>query len=407
MLGAVCLFVFAIPWQNAISLPGIGTFARISGFIMIGVYLIHLATSSQRRLPWEFLLLFGYIGWYALSGFWAEDPPVYASRLFQFIQLLAAILVIWQAAKTERSIRAIMVSYLIGGYILAFIAIKEFRKLQVEDALGGSRVTLEGFNANGVAIMLALGLPMALYLYSMTSSDSSFRSRLGRAFPLLYIVLAAFGMVLVASRGGLLVGLLGISICGWHMFRKSELRPRAMNLTAFFVGAVGLFIAFGPTEGLVGNIDRLASTANSLKKQDLNHRQDIWKDGIPLIMDHPVLGVGGASFAQALKARHGMKYPAHNVYISTLAELGIVGFVLYFGYIGLVFRAVRRSANPHRYFSIALLMAVLAALATANLEAGKQIWLIFALTLAHAKLYPAAQPEQSAPLLASSPHPAA
>jgi O-antigen ligase len=158
---------------------------------------------------------------------------------------------------------------------------------------------------------------------------------------------------------------------------------------------------------LVRNVDRLASTADSLKKQDLNHRQNIWKDGIPLVIEHPVLGVGGGAFAQALKARHGMKYPAHNVYLSTIAELGIPGFFLYFGYVGLVIRAVRRSANPHRYFDLALLAGVMAALATANLEAGKQVWLIFALTLAHAKLYPAAQPEHSAPLLASSPHPAA
>jgi len=402
LLGAVCLFIFAIPWQNAISIPGIGTFARISGFLMVLVYGWYLASTPQRRFPWEFVPMFGFVAWYTLSGLWAVDTTAYAGRLSGLLQLIAAVLVVWQVVTSEKALRTIYRAYIAGAYLLSFIAIKEFKKVQAAELLRAQRVTIEGFNANGIAIMLALGLPMALYLYASAEERPDWKGRLGQLFNLGYIPMAALGILLVASRGGLLVALIGSFVCFVAMLRKPECRPRAGTLLGFIAVALALFITFGPSKALVRNVERLASTGQSLKKQDLNHRQNIWKDGMPLIIENPILGVGGASFAEALRPAHGHKFPAHNVYISTAADLGIPGFALYFGFVGLIVRAVFRSASKFKVFDLALLTGVLVALATANLEVGKQVWMIYVLTLAHAKLYPSIRRE-SAPAALPSP----
>jgi O-antigen ligase len=68
-------------------------------------------------------------------------------------------------------------------------------------------------------------------------------------------------------------------------------------------------------------------------------RYALWDAGFKMWMDHPITGVGIGMFPPTLRYYPNSTYPmffsrglvAHNMYVSMLAETGIIGFLLFMG----------------------------------------------------------------------------
>ena len=76
--------------------------------------------------------------------------------------------------------------------------------------------------------------------------------------------------------------------------------------------------------GQQGAPDRLLSTSTSF-------RSDYWEVAVAMVRDAPLLGEGAGGFERAwLRERPALLYvrDAHDGYLETLAELGVVGLVL-------------------------------------------------------------------------------
>jgi O-antigen ligase len=156
------------------------------------------------------------------------------------------------------------------------------------------------------------------------------------------ILLSLAGVFMTASRGGILVTLLSAALFSFVIILKMKLHRHLRTLTLFAVPAlifmvlVWSFVNFGQT------------TMNKLQMQglDANSRFDIMAAVLPMIGDHPLLGVGLGNFPSVFQqyrpenvSSDGIIDKAHNSYLEFAAEMGLPVFALLLvvlGWVGMI-----------------------------------------------------------------------
>jgi O-antigen ligase len=139
--------------------------------------------------------------------------------------------------------------------------------------------------------------------------------------------LFVFAVVLTSSRGGWIA--LGLTLMIWPLLGGREWRRRLAG------AAIVLALAAGGVAGLY----RFSEHAHSriqpfLEGQFELSRPIMWKAGLRIWRDHPWLGSGAASYNvlfDQYRPRGFLDEPiwAHNDYLNTLSDCGVVGFALW------------------------------------------------------------------------------
>jgi O-antigen ligase len=151
--------------------------------------------------------------------------------------------------------------------------------------------------------------------------------------------------------------------------------------------AIGVMAAFYFIQPFVpqSSIDRLSTVSTELEGGDLSGRRTIWDEGLEQFWNNPLLGTGSGAFKAAVNFKD---KAAHNVYVSLLVEVGLIGLMLF----GLV---IAVSAYHTRYlprweaaFWLALIVSWLIGNYTGSWELKKHTWLFFSLVIVSANLLP-------------------
>src|SRR6185437_6136385 len=167
----------------------------------------------------------------------------------------------------------------------------------------GRRVRWRGTLGDPNELALLLG---ALTPLGLAFAGRAARARRPRAWTAVAValVLCAWCVVLTGSRGGQLVML---AVLGATAVRRHGVR-----------GALLGALVIAPVLVLGGRAGEEADSS-SLERLDLLH------DGLTMIREHPVLGVGVSQFFDHASGER----TAHNAYVLAAAELGLPGFLLW------------------------------------------------------------------------------
>ena len=104
----LCLFVFSVPLENSIIVPGIGTIGRVIGLIAFVAGIIAVVDSGRFRTPIvPHLMMVLFVVWVSLSYFWTIGPEETTEELISYVQLLAMVLLIWAEAPRAGAATAI------------------------------------------------------------------------------------------------------------------------------------------------------------------------------------------------------------------------------------------------------------------------------------------------------------
>src|SRR6266481_2494153 len=118
--GLFCLFVFAIPWENALLLPGVGTVSRLLGLLAIPVAALAIIERGRIRspsLPIVFVCLF--VVWGGLSYFWTLNAEATSIRTSSWLQNLGMTWLLWELADSRSRQLTLMRSYVFGTLVSA------------------------------------------------------------------------------------------------------------------------------------------------------------------------------------------------------------------------------------------------------------------------------------------------
>jgi O-antigen ligase len=378
----LCAFVFTMPWEEAVPLLGGFVISRWIALVVFGILILRIGAGRQvRKLSLVHGLMLAFVTWSALSFFWTIDQESTISRAGTFIQLLFLAWMVWELVQTNARATTLIQAYVFGATVLAvstlynFMIGKQAADLAAEEGNSlkyhDSRYSMLGVNENDLGLMLALSLPMTLYLLS--------RRKNPLLIPLywIHIGVTLTALFLAGSRGGLISAGVGMLMFPLIMYRL----PQWQKVAFVAVCAVGLVagLALVPSEVL----ERITEVGTDLTEGTMTHRTVLWNAGLEVFRDHPVIGVGAGAYGPAIVRAVDIGYVAHNTYLSVLVELGVIGALLWMALVGCLFWSASEAAHDERCLWNVVLLTWAVGVFALTWEYQKTTWFVFALLAAH------------------------
>lgn len=312
------LFILTIPIEDMLSVNSNLSMTRRLGQIVIAAWGLQvLMTQKVHRIHPFFIAAVLFIAWNWISYLWTIDLDLTELRTKTYIQLGIMSVMLWDLVDTRDKLRAVIQTFIFGSFISVGSTIVNFLNGTEAYLYSGGRYVATGFNANDLAILVALGIPLAWYMIISSNSHSKFRWF--RIINILYLPLAYFAIMLTGSRAGFLVALVSlvyIALTIRRLGRKGRI-SFAILVTALVIVAINLV----PDATLA----RVLSTFSFQDSSDLGGRIAIYAAAARVIDQHPLLGIGCGAF----KSATGLNIIAHNSFLSVLSETGIVGFFFF------------------------------------------------------------------------------
>lgn len=390
LASGVVLFTFIIYFEQIPGLSGGAlSLTKAAGLLLAVAWLATLATRPDaktdllRQHPWIGAVLVLFLAWAVLSVAWAERPEAAFEAFYRLALNGMLFLIVYTAIRTPRDAIRVFAAFVVGA--IAAAAIGLLAGAGPTPYGEAARVSGEFANANQLASALVASLALSLGL--------AFAARRSPALRLLALGAAGFsllGVMLTVSRSGLVA--LTVAALAAIVF-SGRWRPKVATLSVMvLVSAIIYFLAFAPESSR----ERITTVEGG------TGRQDIWKVAWRMAEDNPLRGVGAGNFSTS--SVHYLIAPgvlrrsdfivdtqkvAHNVYLETLAELGVVGLTLL---LLLILFLLRCSLQAIRQFErngdtameimaraqLVAMLGLLTALFFASDQYSKQLWLLLA-----------------------------
>lgn len=368
----LCLFVFSIPWEKSIQMPDIATLSHLLGILAFAAAAFVAARRGSVRPPNLALGLAAvFVLWASLTYFWSLDRQATVTRVATLAELVAMVWLIWDTCRDSLLQTRLMQAYVWGA--VAASASAGLRFFQGQQTYW-RRYAAAGFDPNDFGLILALSIPIALYLGLRKGSLMRWCYR-GAAL----VVLGA--LLLTGSRTALVAAFVAFGFALWT-WREADSGQRTSSALLLLFLLLDLY-GFAP----VATRQRLATVTSELTRGTLHNRTTIWKAGLKVLRRHPVLGIGAGAYPEAVRPQlgtprvPGAQYVAHNTFLSVLVECGAIGFMVYALMLGTVAMYVWTLPPAERALWAIMLAVWAVGVSTLTWEHYKPSWLIVALVM--------------------------
>jgi O-antigen ligase len=357
--------VFTVPWEYLYRVDDMTMVSRAVGVVVAGAWALAAVAAGRLRRPGTLLVLMAlFVAWCVASLVWTLNAEHTIRQAITYVQLLVLAVILWDLVQTERELRLTLQAYVLGSWVVVVRLVQTYLTGDVM-----RRFTVGEFNQNTLGLVLCLALPMAWHLASTARSlrekDLTVRLRLAN---LAFIPGALFAIFLTSSRAALIGALLGLGYMALSL-RHARWGWRLAAVAA----AVGIAV-FGWRYIPEQSLARYESTTTELSEGDWNGRLPIWEEGLRLIDENWLVGVGAAAFSTGAVETGNAP---HNLVLSLLAELGIVGFGLFMIILATAAGLALRTRAAAMWLTL-LVVWFLNAI-THNYEDKKVTWMLFML----------------------------
>jgi len=373
---SVWLLVFAIPWEDAITIPGFGTSVRLIGMATLGLGALAILERGKVRRPTPgHIVMALFVTMAALSYLWSLYPEGTLVQAFSYIQLLAMVWLIWELAPRAREQVRLMQAYVLGTFVSGIDTVYLF--LSKQEATY-QRYAGAGLDANDLGLIMALSIPVSYYLLIESKGWIAWVYRV-------QLVLAGTTILLTASRGATLASVVALAIIPMTFGRLTGRQKVAVLLTAsMLVGGALLYVPATSWE-------RLSTVPGEFEQGTFTGRTVIWQAGWELFRSHAFLGVGSNAFRLVVSRVLAEPIhldnpepapPAHNTFLSILVEQGVIGLTLFCVLLILLALSLRALPPFPRKMWIVWLAVWVVGVSSLTWETRKPTWFFFGLIMA-------------------------
>lgn len=358
---ALWVFCFAVPWENVIVIPGVGTISKLIGMAAFGLALFAtVVTGRVRRLQGFHIAALLFVIWAGMNAFQTDDEGRALIKAGTYFQLFLVMWMVWELAPNLRRQLGLLLAYVCGASVAALSTIMVYRSLL---GTNSRRFAAEGFDPNDLGMTLALALPMAWYL------GMTYPKPLIRWCCRLYLPVGLVAIGLTGSRGALIASIVALLIIPLSMSQLS--RGKVVGAVILMALSAVVAIAYIPTTSW----QRFGTTKSEAEGGTLNNRLVIWKAAMIAFTKRPFVGYGTNGFNWAVHSQ------PHNSYLAVLVEEGLIGFVFYAAMFIAVFFKLIRLPPMERRFTLVLLATLCVAILPLGWEDRKPVWFILAALL--------------------------
>jgi O-antigen ligase len=328
-LYSLLAYVMLIPFEELAVFSALGTPTRLAGMLFFAAYLFHRRFQINfRAMP---LVAWLWLGWVTFSLVWSST--LRWDYYFQGVQLfLATLLIADYVSREPKRINAILNGYTFSALVIALVGIYNFFTNSGNVSGFSFESRTSGMSGQGVETFAFSLIPAFLTAFHRVIYTKSHRSRW---LYLALVLVFAGGMILSGTRGSWVATLGAILIVYLP-------RLRARHFVTIGV-AVVLGVGIAAQIPLISEFVRYR-TSDAVSSGG-EGRIAIWQVTWQMYLTSPLIGIGWRmqEFEMSLqnfeRARNSITWTsdsgrfepriAHNIYLQTLLELGIIGFVLF------------------------------------------------------------------------------
>jgi hypothetical protein len=343
---------------------------RLVGFVTLACFLAHqLATRGRLVFTTPFLLYASYVSVGALSLSYTTDWEYGIRTTGAMLGNLMFFFLAVNMIRHRGEAHAAIVCWLLVTTAIGLFTIYQWHNpaaVMSEDAFNstGERTSEERFStvlsdaseyqlieraprALGptshpavYGINVILSLPFYAYLFRAT------RTRLIQAIAALAGAIACYNVILSNTRAALLT--MGVTLVLLVVTGLIRLGGRSI---------AAVVVAAAVASPLVPSAlyDRVLNANNYTvgRSETLRARLTYWREGLEIITDHPLLGIGignQSELPRRLSARMNMppNSSVHNEYLQSLIETGLLGYPFLVAFVVLLYRRCRIGARIAR-----------------------------------------------------------
>lgn len=394
-----------IPFDVYFLIAGEVTVARIIGILTFGAWLVRKLLQREKiidllkaRLT---LWLAAFIAFAMISALWADYRQLLVQPLFTLLQLFLFFLLAVDLMDSWQSIRTAMVMLLISASITMAIAFHQFFVLDYRragDDIIGSQ--------NAFASLILLLIPLLLY-YAVVARTP----RLGKMAAFAMLPFSLLAIAISVSRTSIIL----LPIVFLWQLKANPLRKR-LQVYLIIVLSVVVVSIYIPWDLISTRFEEQRVSLREEETRLMGARGFHWQVALAEFRDNPILGVGYNNYGPHFVYDYQYRIPdaphiwssprraTHSLYLAILANLGLVGIVLFAGILISVFVMVGRAlervgSNPDLNVYVktlrnCLIAYLLYSLAATTLDS-KLLWLLFAIVQAVYNLTVEAPPQDS------------
>lgn len=339
--------------------------------------------------------------WTAASTLWATDRPTALGAAGRMAIGIALLVIVFTVARDRLAVRALIFSYVVGGVLtIAYGVIFKPGPPIAGVIFDPTRLYGGMGEPNDLGAVLLPAIALSLFGLPFV------RNVIGRVALALCVVALVVGLMLSQSRGALVAAavmlVVGVLLAG-------KLRVWIGTLCAVTIAVgVGYYFLFA-SEAIHARVNSLLRLNAYGGLSDGSGRKELWKAALGLVKEHPILGVGARNYRTVT----GESLVVHNTYLEILAELGVIGLVLFLGVViaaivvaGRGIRAALVAKDVDGEFQARGAVVGIAGLLTAYVfisgEFQPQLWWLLGLALACGGREPAEDPPESTQASAES-----
>jgi O-antigen ligase len=355
------VLIFIIPWEDSISTANIGSLARLMGIAVAGFWLGNIVIEGRFRKPNLFhVLVLMFFLWNFVSLFWSSDIQNTIQRIKTYSQIFLLMIICWDVFQKREELMLGLQAYIFGAYVLVASTIYNYLAGNIAVQYEG-RYSATGVNANDVALILILGLPIAMQLLFVARRNR--KGILLQAINLIYTPLSIFSIVLTGSRTSL------VAILPFTIFMVGTQHIKGVRKILIFMILLVSLLALLPFVPQ-SVINRLGTIGNSISEVDLGGRVNMWRKSIMVLAQHPILGVGSGAIDRTIGGA------VHNTLISVTTETGFIGLVLFLFILGLVVYELIRLPRRTSALWFAIFITWVIAILSLSWEFRKVTWIL-------------------------------
>ena len=301
--------------------PALATF-RVNFLLFVTTLILFVLTGEMKNIKIkgniELLLMTGFV----LSGLLSVPFSVWPGNALQTCQgsimiNMAIFLFCLAVIKTEKQLHGTISTIICSCAILLYGL--TYRPVIAEEY----RIsTTSSYDSNDIALLFVFAFPVASAFFVASKLK-------GKLLACIIMVGLAQGIVTTGSRGGMIA--FGIA-CLLLIFSSG------IGLKLFYKLVVVIMIAMfvlSPTGD--GLRERFATLMSGKDYNTVNTnsaaggRLAIWKSGLVLLLNNPIVGVGAGNSPTAMGQKHGDASwrTMHNSYLQIAVETGLIGLSIY------------------------------------------------------------------------------
>jgi putative inorganic carbon (HCO3(-)) transporter len=292
-------------------------------FVPVQLGLENRITAKLREVKLAVLLLLAG----ALSIPLAVEPGRAFQSLIEFSKVIVMFIVMVNVVRSEQRLQRLLLLVLTVSCVLSVSAVSDY--VEGNLVMRGQRIAglIGGLfsNPNDLALHLVTMIPISVALWFGSRGGARKIAFLGCS------LLLTAGLVATFSRGGFIGFVCVVAILVWKLAKRNRFIFAAL---ALIVLTLALAVAPGDYR------ERLATTSDDSALT----RTDDLKHSIVLAARHPLFGVGMDNYVIYSNTAHA----THNSYTQVAAEMGLIAFLIYLGFLVSPFKGLRKIEQAMR-----------------------------------------------------------